>query len=411
MNQLANYLWEASVALFILYGFYHLFLAKLTFFTWNRAYLLTGLVFVISLPLMQFSIGPAQGLMPDLFEYTLPTIQVGVESVQPNSLSFAQILLLVYVMGVCWKLGVLGVGLKQLIHHIQRGTHMKQDGLTLVVHPDFQPASFFSYIFLPHSDTEDVAMQPIIHHETVHARKRHTLDLLFFQLVQAFLWFHPVCRYYEASIREVHEYEADQVVTTNFSKSAYARLLLNLLIRESHGSLVNNFNHFQTKKRIQMMMKSEQSHALQKSVFLLAIPLMAAILLVFACDSKKEETTEIIEVVDVPIAEADTPDVFDMVEEAPEFAGGMEALNAFLAANLKYPQQAKEMGIEGTVYVMFEIHPDGKVKNEELLRGIGGGCDEEALRVVKMLPDWIPGKQGGEEVAVRMRLPVKFKLS
>lgn len=411
MNSLANYLWEASVALLILYGFYYLFLARLTFFSWNRAYLITGLFFVVSLPFMQFSIGPAQGLMPELLEYALPAFQVGVEPVQSSSLSLGHILLIVYVLGVCWKLGVLGMGLVQLMRQIRRGKHITQDGLTLVVHPDFQPASFFSYVFLPHAATVDATMQPIIHHESVHARKGHTLDLLFFQLVQALLWFHPVCRYYEASIREVHEYEADQVVTSNYSKSAYARLLLSLLISESHGSLVNNFNHFQTKKRIQMMMKSKPSPAFQKSLFLLAIPVMAAMLLVFACDSKKEEAVEIVELIDVPIAEPQAPEIFDIVEEAPEFIGGIDALNAFLLANLKYPQQAKNAGIEGTVYVMFEVHADGKVKNHELLRGIGGGCDEEALRVVQMLPDWIPGKQKGEEVAVRMRLPIKFKLS
>ncbi|MGY6521321.1 MAG: energy transducer TonB, partial [Mongoliitalea sp.] len=115
--------------------------------------------------------------------------------------------------------------------------------------------------------------------------------------------------------------------------------------------------------------------------------------------------------IDVPIAEPQEPEIFDLVEDAPEFVGGMDALNAFLSANLKYPQQAKDAGIEGTVYVMFEVHADGKVKNHELLRGIGGGCDEEALRVVQLLPDWIPGKQKGEAVAVRMRLPIKFKLS
>jgi periplasmic protein TonB len=88
----------------------------------------------------------------------------------------------------------------------------------------------------------------------------------------------------------------------------------------------------------------------------------------------------------------------------------MEAWNDFLRKNLKYPKQAREMGIEGTVYAVFEIRTDGSVQNVELLRGIGAGCDEEAMRVIKASPKWQVGKQRGRPVNVRMRLPIRFKL-
>ena len=98
------------------------------------------------------------------------------------------------------------------------------------------------------------------------------------------------------------------------------------------------------------------------------------------------------------------------VDVYPEFPGGMEAWNEYLRKNLKYPTQARRMGIEGTVYVVFVVNTDGTVQDVELLRGIGGGCDEEALRVVKGAPKWTPGKQRGRPVRVRMRLPIRFKL-
>jgi len=103
--------------------------------------------------------------------------------------------------------------------------------------------------------------------------------------------------------------------------------------------------------------------------------------------------------------------IFTIVEKMPEFPGGEDAMNSFLANNIRYPQTAKELGIQGTVYVQFIVDTYGNISNVELLRGIGGGCDDEAIRVVKKMPRWNPGKQGGRPVKVQFRLPIRFKLS
>jgi protein TonB len=94
----------------------------------------------------------------------------------------------------------------------------------------------------------------------------------------------------------------------------------------------------------------------------------------------------------------------------PEFQGGEEELMKFLKNNISYPQMAKESGIQGTVYVTFVVTSAGKVISASVLRGIGGGCDEEALRVVKMMPEWKSGKQNGQAVPVQFNLPIKFIL-
>ncbi|EIM78503.1 TonB family protein [Nitritalea halalkaliphila LW7] len=109
-----------------------------------------------------------------------------------------------------------------------------------------------------------------------------------------------------------------------------------------------------------------------------------------------------------PVEKAD--EIFDVVESPPMPPGGMEGWMKYLNSNLKYPTQARRMGIEGTVYVVFVVNTDGSIQDVELLRGIGGGCDEEAVRVVSNAPKWEPGKQRGRPVRVRMRLPIKFKL-
>jgi TonB family protein len=102
--------------------------------------------------------------------------------------------------------------------------------------------------------------------------------------------------------------------------------------------------------------------------------------------------------------------VFTIVEEMPSFPGGETARNRFLAENIVYPQQAVENGIQGIVYVSFIVDTKGNVTGAKVLRGIGGGCDEEALRVVKMMPKWLPGKQNGKQVRVLFNMPVAFRL-
>jgi len=102
--------------------------------------------------------------------------------------------------------------------------------------------------------------------------------------------------------------------------------------------------------------------------------------------------------------------IFIVVESMPEFPGGMNKLMKYLQDNLKYPVRAKELGIQGKVYLSFVVEKDGSVTDVALLRGIGGGCDEEAIRAVKNMPKWIPGKQRNIPVRVRFNLPVNFKL-
>jgi len=114
--------------------------------------------------------------------------------------------------------------------------------------------------------------------------------------------------------------------------------------------------------------------------------------------------------VEVEEEEVQEQEIFQIVEEMPSYPGGEQKLMEFVAKNIKYPQIARETGIQGRVFVGFVVEPDGSVSNVKVLRGIGGGCDEEAMRVVKSMPKWKPGKQRGKAVRVSYMLPVNFKL-
>jgi len=113
------------------------------------------------------------------------------------------------------------------------------------------------------------------------------------------------------------------------------------------------------------------------------------------------------EVVEEEVVEQE---IFQIVEEMPAFPGGEQKLMEYVGKNIKYPQIARETGIQGRVFIGFVVEPDGSVSNVKLLRGIGGGCDEEAMRVVKSMPRWKPGKQRGKAVRVSYQIPVFFKL-
>lgn len=108
--------------------------------------------------------------------------------------------------------------------------------------------------------------------------------------------------------------------------------------------------------------------------------------------------------------EEEVDEIFTIVEDQPEPPGGMSAFYQYIAKNLKYPSQARRMGIEGKVFVQFVVDKDGSITEVQAVKGIGAGCDEEAVRVIGEAQKWKPGKQRGRPVKVRMILPITFKL-
>lgn len=107
---------------------------------------------------------------------------------------------------------------------------------------------------------------------------------------------------------------------------------------------------------------------------------------------------------------SDDDAIFFVVEVQPEFPGGMDSMYAYIQKNLVYPEKAKAEGIEGRVFITFTIEKDGSVSNVKILRGIGGGCEEAAVEMIKNMPKWKPAKQRGKPVRCQFNLPIKFEL-
>lgn len=438
MNDVLIYLWEGSFCLALTVGFYKVFFEKLTFFEWNRFMLLILLAASVLVPLFTIDVAPSMAVLP---EVQLPVFWVGGQ-IEPESMvnssdfSWQKILFSCYIVGVVFAASKFVWGTLRLWIQLKSATLQVYNGNKLAIHSRFEPASFFGYIMLPTFDPTDTDHQLILQHESVHCTQRHTLDLLLVQLLKVFFWFNPFIFMYERMIREVHEFQADHFITRFHSTIAYSKLLLRLVTKSNSNHLVHSFNQFQTKKRI-MMMTQTNTNPIQKARFILALPLIGLFLSIFSFKSPKVTTADFHENLVIPMtaeSKGDTTnvtilkekngkkvlvvtateptgeEVFEITEIQPKPAGGMEGWMNYLAESLKYPEEAKERGIEGTVVMAFIVNSEGTISNIETLRGIGGGCDQEAMRVIQNAPKWTPGQLGGKAVRVRMRLPLRFIL-
>lgn len=120
------------------------------------------------------------------------------------------------------------------------------------------------------------------------------------------------------------------------------------------------------------------------------------------------EIEEVEEVVAPPLRKVKKGEVYQFVEQMPEFPGGMKKMQEYLASNISYPRMARQSKIEGRVFIQFVVSKDGSLRDYKVLRGIGGGCEQEAIRVLKRMPKWKPGRQNGKLVPVMFTLPVMF---
>ena len=163
------------------------------------------------------------------------------------------------------------------------------------------------------------------------------------------------------------------------------------------------------------MQLSKPAKVLNQVRYLAFLPVVLALTFLFACQTESKKLEDILPPENVEATDAvlqiDEDPIFQVVEVNPEFPGGNEARIRFLQENMRYPAEAREKSIQGTVFVTFVVEKDGSLSGAKILRGIGGGCDEEVLRIVEMMPKWTPGKQRGQNVRVQFNMPIRFTLS
>ncbi|MEM1137431.1 MAG: M56 family metallopeptidase, partial [Bacteroidota bacterium] len=272
-----------------------------------------------------------------------------------------------------------------------------------------QPFSFFKYLFWGNTlSYSPIEKQKIIQHELAHIKGKHSLDILFIELLCSLCWFNPCLFIYKKLLKELHEYIADEQAYQKGNKQDYT----NLIVRNTFGipcktlNITHNFYQSPILKRLEMMNKKRTP--LLKQVKLLAIlPALALLVFTFSCDGL-ETNENIVEELQRKDALAD---IYEEVDEMATPDGGFQVLYTHITEKLKYPEIAKRMGIEGKVYVQFVIEKDGSLTNAQVIKGISDECDEQALLAVKSSPKWIPAQKDGVNVKQLITLPVSFKIN
>jgi len=425
MDAFVIYLIQSSLCLGSLYLIYWFFLKKDTFFTANRFYLLSSIILSFILPL--FKVPVFYDNSDVVYVVALEAITVTADKIESGiaqNLTLYQSILIVYITGASIFLLRFIFQLLQLAFLIRKFGVTKMDGLKIVkINSKYSPFSYFDFIFLNEKNFKDKNLKNILDHEKIHIRQKHSLDLIILEILTVIQWFNPFIWLYKTALKGIHEYLADEgLLAGGMNKTNYQNLLLSHTVGVQINDLTNNFNQSLIKKRFIMMTKT-QSKKFARLKMLLVIPMTALLILCFTFSFNKNligqsstKTTELIKaesVVDLTqdVKKDQTPNhVFTIVETDAEYVGGEKARIAFLSKNIKYPEEARKNGIQGRVYVTFVVEKDGSLTDVQVTRGIGYGCDDEAVRVIKLMPNWIPGKQRGEPVRVQFNLPIRFSL-
>ena len=406
---------NAGIALF--YAFYKLFCQRDTFFQWCRIALLSFLGISFLYPLFDIQDWvmeqPAIYELADYYttltsneETTVTPIVSETPLQQPDLLTICTYL---YYMGVLVMSLRFIIQLLSILRIRYQGKAIYLNGQRIISLPsEANPFSFFGWIFLYLPQLEEESQEEILMHEQTHARQWHSVDVIVSEIVNIVCWFNPFSWLLKGEIRLNLEYLADNQVTQTLNDSKqYQYHLLGLAHTNSKTGLYNNFNVSQIKHRI-IMMNKKRTRTVGRIKYALFAPLAAALLIAsnISCTSteNKKDSAEATE------SRAVEGEVFQVVEEMPEFPGGMAECMKWLGQNIKYPAEAIEKGIQGRVIVQMIVERDGTITNANVVRGVDPLLDKEALRVVNLSPKWKPGMQRGQAVRVKYTLPVMFRL-
>lgn len=454
------YFLKINVAIALFYAFYRLFFYKDTFFHWRRAALLCFFAISLLYPLLNIQgwvkAHEPMVAMADLYA-TIILPEQTITPQQEPTMNWQELIIL-FMRIIYWS-GVLVLTTRFLVQlgsiirlHILCPKSTIQGVRVHLLKKEYGPFSFFHWIFIhPQSHTES-EIGEIITHEETHARQHHSVDVLIGELMCTFCWFNPFIWLMKREVRGNLEYMADhRVLETGHDSKSYQYHLLGLAHHKAAANLSNSFNVLPLKNRIKMMNK-RRTKEIGRTKYLMFLPLAALLMIVsniemvarttekFAKEVMGQATAQVVapepEIATLPELPAEeiqkitapqdkkikevsetqsksVPDsiVFQVVEEMPDFPGGMQALMEYLSKNVKYPAEAHSAGIQGRVIVSFTVKKDGSIADTKIVRSVAPSLDKEAERVISTMPKWKPGKQRGEVVNVRFTVPVMFRLT
>lgn len=457
MNPTLIYLLKVNIAIVLFYLFYRLFFANDTFWKTRRIYLLfsIGLSFVYPFFSIESWLQSQPTMQTMVANYALlQEITITPEN-QSGLISFENILWAVYGLAIAGLFGRLIVQLISIFRIKFQGKRETVQGISIVaIDKEITPFSFFSTVYMNPKLHNEHEISQILTHELTHVKQLHSVDVMVSELLCIAFWFNPATWLLKREIRQNLEFLADnKVISAGFDSKSYQYHLLQLSYQSPELKLTNKFNVLPLKKRIKMMnqQKTEKAGILK---YLLIVPLSLA--LVFTSNAESIISAAKSELQSTPKTTAKAANVqknakvenqaqpnvqkelvivgygatkeklpaettassqsqndkviFTVVEKMPQFPGGDQALFKYLSNSVRYPVEAQKTGVQGRVICQYVVDENGAISDVSVLRGVDPSLDQEAVRVIKAMPNWIPGEQKGKKVSVKYTLPLNFKL-
>ncbi|WP_420317715.1 TonB family protein [Ekhidna sp.] len=477
------YIVEFSILHLLFFGIYKLMLSKETQLEFLRFFLIGSTLLSLSIPLIEI---PTRTSLPvvNLEATFLPMFEVGQSTVE-TSLSWYEIIF--YVITLLFIARFL-FGIVRILHYRKNSKINTVDGIEVRELPNLETSfTFMKWIFIDTSHFENPG--DIVQHELGHAKKLHSLDMLFFHLLTIPFWWLPSIWLMIKELKDVHEFEADEYALKTKNET-YAKTLVHCTLKAHGMNLASSFDDAPIFNRLNFMKKMKKKISIWKVASIATLVAISGAM--FACEEYLEnnemvalnysqETQQFLEIIrneypndkftvvvdrlpygskiddlekykelyTVYTMVAETVDskfrnvemvqsekkstTYDMktikrliseikyektkdesvetvVEVSASFPGGIEAFYEYISKNLKYPVQASRLGVEGRVFIQFIVEEDGSISSIEVVKGIGAGCDAEALRVLTNSPKWIPAKVNGKTIRQKLIQNIAFKL-
>lgn len=482
-----DFIIKSTLSLSVLLAVYHILLEKEKIHQFNRFYLLFSLVFSLSIPFITIEV-IQQSINPLIAKTTIksgePTMTVIEDSMSYWLISLwglyaiVTTALTIRFMKNIWKLTSREKSNPVIDYKKAKLVLLKEKIL---------PHTFLDTIYINETDYHNRKIEAELYtHELIHVTQKHTLDILFIEILKMLFWFNPIFIFYKKAIQLNHEFLADEKVVKSYNNIPfYQNLLLSVANANSNYYLASNLNYSITKKRLIMMTKTTSaSRAMLKKLILM--PLLSA-LIFFTCvktiaQEKKVESTMVSEnqatgmekyfentifkisdatgniisekkfnqltteekknippppppviaptsnqekskqledqknaegpkYIELVVDNSNTDSVYNVAdtETKPTFPRGMSEFYKFVGENFKVSEEASKMKLKGKVYITFMIEKDGSLSEFRILRDMGYGTGEEAVRVLKLSPTWIAATVNNKPVRVQYSLPITIQ--
>ena len=410
------YIIKSAMALALLYACIIPLLEKETFHRLNRILILGCLIMSFAIPLVHFTGGtnPTVDMVRQAVQ--LPEVLIDGDAKEQSVWSWADIMTCIYIIGVVAIFTMTVVQTVRLTRQLRQCEHITDNRGNTVVLTDCATSPFclFHYNVMSRDDYANNRSY-ILTHEQEHIRLGHSIDLIILQFATIIQWFNPFVWLIGKNLKAIHEFEVDEaVLNKGIDATQYQKFLVIKAVGNRLQPFANNLNKESLKRRI-IMMNQKRSNRWMMLKALFIIPVATLAVSVFANTSDMSNmanavstTANTLSTTNMQTKQSDKK-IFRVVEEMPKFKGGDAKLMEFLMMNMKYPESAIKAKQQGRAIVGFVVGKDGTVSDVYIEKSTGYDVlDNEAMRVVKSMPTWEPGKQKGKPVNVKYFVPITF---